>query len=303
MASLKEVRNRIGSIKNTRKITQAMSRIAAARLRRAQNAMSAARPYGTRLEEMVSRLVAGLGEDFEHPLLEKRRVEKVLVISVTADRGLCGGFNTNVGREVRNLVAKQKDLGREVVSIAVGRKVLPFLKQAKQEATLLRPAPDSKNALELAHEIATYALTMFERGREAVADAESLPDVDEVWLVYNHFKNVLTQETTAVRLLPISADELVKGDDDATAREVAYEPNREGLLAHLLPVAVETRIQQAFLNSAAAEIAARRTAMDAATDNASALISELTLEYNRQRQAAITTELMEIIGGAEALKG
>lgn len=298
MATLKEIRARIGSVKNTRKITSAMSRIASARLARAQRAMLDQRPYGERMETVVGQLVGELKADDAHPLLERRDVHKVAVIAVTADRGLCGPFNANVNKAAYSLIQEREAAGQEVVVVGVGRKVRQFLEARGIRLYENHPAPDYKTATEVAHRVAIQAVSMFKEHDEA---ATGLAQVDEVILVYNHFKNVLSQDVRATQLLPVAAKEPSPDEPETMALEREHEPDLGALLDHLLPVAVETTVQTAMLNSSAAELAAKRVAMDAATDNASELIRDLTLEYNRGRQAAITSELIEIISGAEAL--
>ncbi|MCX4239566.1 ATP synthase F1 subunit gamma [Paraliomyxa miuraensis] len=295
MANLKELRLRIATIKNTRKITAAMSQIASARLRRAQNALMAARPYGERMHEVMQSLVAGIDpaeRKAAHPLLEERPVGRVLIIALTADRGLCGGFNSNINRTTARLLEAERKAGRKAVLMAVGRKAQAYFKHYGEDMSgRIHPAPEDKTVVELGKAIASSAMELFTTKDESRR-------VDRVVLLYNHFVSVLTQEPRELQLLPLSP-----GEGKGPSREPTFEPDRGSILEHLVPVAVESLIQQAMFNSVAAEIAARRVAMDSATDNASGLIADLTLEYNRERQAAITTELMEIIGGAEALKG
>ncbi len=293
MANLKELRLRIGSVKNTRKITAAMSQIASARLRKAQNAAMAARPYGERMEEVVRELVAGIPaaeRGAAHPLLGARDVERTLVIAMTADKGLCGGFNGNINRAVTKCLAEERAAGRSVALLLVGKKAAAFFKREKDVLDRL-PAPTPETIVELSKEVARRAIDAFQ-------SKDPGQGVDRVVLYYNHFVSVLTQRVTEKQLVPLEPAET-----DAVRREPTFEPDRQAILAHLVPVAIESVLQQAMFNSVAAEIAARRVAMDSATDNASELIADLTLEYNRERQAAITKELMEIVGGAEALKG
>lgn len=295
MANLKELRRRIASVKNTRKITSAMAQIASARLRKAQNAAQAAQPYGTRMQEVVSHLVGGIDPSERaaaHPLLAERDGKRTMVIAMAADKGLCGGFNSNVNRPVGVLLQKQTEAGEKPVLTTVGQKAWVVFR--RHEALANRhPAPTLETIVSLSKEIAAEAVAAF------TADKDE-QRVDRVVLYYNHFVSVLTQEPTELQLLPFEPAQ--DADDEAFTAEPAFEPSREQILAHLIPVAIEARIQTAMFNSVAAEIAARRVAMDAATDNATELIADLTLEYNRERQAAITKELMEIIGGAEALK-
>lgn len=294
MANLKELRLRRETVKNTRKITAAMSQIASARLRKAQNALMAARPYGERMAEVAQHLVAGIDpaeRKAAHALLEEREVHRTLFIAMTADRGLCGGFNSNINRATVRALEAERKAGREARLMAVGRKAQGYFRHYGEDIEgRSYPAPDDKNLVDLSKTIAAAAMEPFLHG-----------EVDRVVLLYNHFVSVLNQEPRELQLLPLQAAEPAEGA--APAREPTFEPDRASILQHLVPVAVESLIQQAMFNSVAAEIAARRVAMDAATDNASGLIADLTLQYNRERQAAITTELMEIIGGAEALKG
>ncbi len=298
MANLKELRLRISSVKNTRKITSAMSQIATARLRKAQLNLLAARPYGERMREVVQHLVAGIDPSERkaaHPLLEERKVGHTLLVTMTADRGLCGGFNSNINRAAARLVEAERKAGRKATLLVVGRKAQSYFRHYGENTEgRSHPAPDDKNVVELGKKIASAAIELF-------THEDAAQRVDRVVLVYNHFVSVLNQEPREVQLLPLSAGS--EGAGAPPVREPTFEPDRSSILQHLVPVAVESLIQQAMFNSIAAEIAARRVAMDAATDNASGLIADLTLEYNRERQAAITTELMEIIGGAEALKG
>lgn len=312
MANLKEIRNRIGSVKNTRKITSAMSRIAAARLQRAQKALLASRPYAERVRAIVGDLANELvatDARVDHPLLEQRTAKRSLVVVVSADRGLCGGFNTAVARDAADLIRTQKSEGLEVVVYCVGRKAGAYLRSQKIAVDHVFAAPDSKTAVDLADEVAGALRGAFIDGADAsgVVKGEAAR-ADRVTVVYNRFKNVLTQETTRLPLLPFrtehaAAPVAAAHGKHAQAAGRKFEPDIKTLVDYLVPMAVQATVVQVMLNSVASEIAARRNAMDAATDNASQLISDLTLVYNRERQAAITKELMEIIGGAEALKG
>lgn len=338
MANLKEIRNRIGSVKSTRKITSAMSRIAAARLRRAQTAMENARQYGIRMAGIVSEILRELDDPGSiHPLLRDTQVPdsvgKLAVpgmpsdpthkhgavgfIVVTAERGLCGGFNSAVNRQVEREVKALREQGREVQIITVGRKGRGYLKTYNQASLAHHAAPTkSDEVVETAKQVALEAVALFGGTfngagelEDTTGDGASSVRVDEVRLVFNYFRNVITQEVQSDKLLPVPIPDPVDGDGEPDAARAAvshairaFEPDTKQLLDHLLPVAVETAIQQALYNSVAAEVAARRTAMDSATDNATELVGELTLQYNRERQAAITSELMEIIGGAEALR-
>ncbi|MBL4687348.1 MAG: ATP synthase F1 subunit gamma [Nannocystaceae bacterium] len=291
MANLKELRIRIGSVKNTRKITAAMAQIAAARLRKAQNAVTAARPYGERMAEVMAHLVAGIQENDRaaaHPLLGAREVKSVSIIALTADRGLCGGFNSGINRGVQRMLVTEREAGRKVELTVVGKKASAYFRHFEEDTKGREHlAPTLDTVVELSKTLAAAAAESFLDGR-----------VDKVILVYNKFVSVLTQDVTPEPLVPLVPDDTV-----TDSLEPTFEPNRDAILDHLVPVAIESQLQQAMFNSIASEIAARRVAMDAATDNAGELIADLTLVYNRERQAAITTELMEIIGGSEALKG
>lgn len=295
MANLKEIRGRIGSVKNTRKITSAMGRIASARLVKTQNLKASARPYGERMQEVVGELVAELSDDEgpAHPLLRETESPKTtLIVLVTADRGLCGGFNANASRCAFLRAKEIKGAGQEVELFCVGKKGASNLRHRGFTSVRNFDAPSLDSAISLANEVAAVVRDRFLSG-----------EVDRVEVVYNHFTNVITQTAKSIPLLPVPAQGQNRGDVSAASAERIFEPSREALLDTLLPMAVDTMVQQTMFNSMASEVAARRTAMDNATDNASQLIDDLTLIYNRERQAAITTELMEIIGGAEALKG
>jgi len=304
MANLKEIRGRIASVKNTRKITSAMSRIAAARLVKAQQAAMAARPYGERLEEVVRALVGNAAEaegEAVHPLLTQRSgTGRIGVVLLTADRGLAGGFNANVNRAAMQFIRRERGEGRDAVVLAVGKKGRSYLGAVKQPVTRFHEAPTLVTLVQRAKEVSAEVMAMFEPAAEE--GTPGLPPVDAVYLAYNYFRSVLTQEPRVVQILPVRAPEPT-GPDASVPVPPLFEPDRASLLGHLLPIALEAQLQQAMFNSIAGEIAARRSAMDSATDNATQLIAELTLKYNRERQAAITRELMEIIGGAEALKG
>jgi len=220
-------------------------------------------------------------------------VKGVVVILVTGDRGLCGAFNANANKAALALIKREKAAGRTVHLITVGKKGTAFQSSLGNKPLYTHEGLSHDSLIATAKAVATEATGLF-------LPEEGAPKADVVHLVFNYFKNVLVQETRTEQLLPFQPPEV---DPNSPPLEPVFEPGRAAVLEHLLPVALESILQQAMLNSLAAELAARRTAMDAATDNASQLISDLTLRYNRERQAAITKELMEIIGGAEALKG
>ena len=284
MPSLKDLRKRIGSVRSTQQITKAMKVVAAAQLRRAQEAAERARPYAAKLTEMFAAVVGGLSEE-AHPLLARREENRIDLIVLTSDRGLCGGFNANL---LRQSEAFQREHGERTTRLMlVGRKGVDHYRRQRVEPLFERTGVLKVPALEVARALAEHVTTRF-------ATDES----DAVYLVYSRFQSAITQVPTVVRLLPVDAPA-----EDASSVDYIFEPPRPELLATLLPRYIETRLLQALLESIASEFGARMTAMDNATRNASEMIDRLTLSMNRARQSAITTELMEIVSGAEALKG
>lgn len=286
MASLKAIRKRIASVKNTQKITKAMKMVSAAKLRRAQEAATSARAYADKLSELMRQVAASVA-DTPHPLLQGReQVARVDLLLVTADRGLCGAYNSNLIRRAEQLLTQY---GRERVRLTfVGRRGFDYFK--KRGVTIadkyvnLFGGPD----LALAHRLADQLAQEYAEGR-----------TDAVFVLYSHFRSALSQVPTVDQLLPIVPAALGEAD----VREYVAEPDRATLLDRLLRQYVRVLIHRAFLEAQASEHAARMTAMDSATSNAAEMIDRLTLEMNRARQAAITKELMEIVSGAEALKG
>ena len=288
MANLKAIRLRIGSVKNTQKITKAMKMVAAARLRRAQQNIIDLRPYAKKTMEVLASVAAqSEGHDDLHPLLETRPIQKVLLLVITSDRGLAGAFNTNVNKNVWRVKTELEAEGKEVSMAVVGRKGREYLKRREANIRYTFTGVFEKLSIEKAGDIARAIVTEYEKS-----------DLDAVYIIYNEFKSAISQKVQSDQLLPIVPADIPEGTPD-----FIYEPNREALLDRLLPMYVELEIYRALLESVASEHGARMTAMDNATRNASELVSKLTLVYNRARQAAITKELMEIIGGAEALKG
>jgi F-type H+-transporting ATPase subunit gamma len=286
MASLKIIRKRISSVKSTQKITKAMKMVAAAKLRRAQAAAEAARPYADKLSALL-RNVAARAEDSAHPLLQGREEPRVVdLLLVTADRGLCGGYNTNLIRKAETFIDEQ---GSDRVRLnIVGRRGFDYFKKrpvtvVDKHINLFR-GPDS----ELARRLGEHVAREFAEGRS-----------DGVYVIYNRFRSPLIQVPTLEQILPIAPDQSGAGD----LTDYLYEPSEAELLDRLLRRYITVLILHAFLEAIASEFGARMTAMDSATNNASDMIERLTLEMNRARQAAITKELMEIIGGAEALRG
>tara|TARA_R110002096_G_scaffold42143_3_gene113556 strand:+ start:35844 stop:36725 length:882 start_codon:yes stop_codon:yes gene_type:complete len=293
MASLKEIRKRIGSVKNTQKITRAMKLVAAARLRKAQEAITAARPYSEALSRVVGDLAEHAGRD-AHQLLAERTGDRILLVVMTSDKGLAGGFNAQINRKVAELLKgdwKDKDVKLRIV----GRKGNDYSKRRFGSNILdFRLAPTGDTALEFSRELSNEIVDEF------------LDDnVDRVVVLYNEFVSAMTQNVTLMQVLPVEPVEREESEDDAHAAgaDFVYEPSKHELLDHLVPLAVQNSIFKSSLESIASELGSRMSAMDSATNNAGDMINKLTLTYNRARQAAITTELTEIVSGAESLKG
>jgi F-type H+-transporting ATPase subunit gamma len=295
MPSLKSLRIRINSVKSTRKITQAMKMVAAAKLRRAQSQAEAARPYAERMERMLASLGASVANSPDAPrMLVGSGADKVhLLVVVTADRGLAGPFNTNVGRFARLRIRALEGEGKTVKLLTVGRKGAAFLKREFARNFVGEITLAGKKRLEFtdASDIATRLTAMLE-GQE----------FDVASLVYNRFQNVITQVPTEQRLIPAPLPEVAATAPAAGASALyEYEPSETEILEALLPQNLAIQIYRALLESAAGEQGSRMSAMDSATRNAGDMINKLTLNYNRTRQANITRELIEIISGAEAL--
>ncbi len=295
MASLRDIRKRIKSVKNSQKITKAMKMVSAAKLRRAEQRVKAARPYA----EKLARTCAGLARRAEmmgeapHPLLTSRPEAKkggtIEILSVTSDRGLCGAFNANVVRRALRQRFDLRDSAREIRVSTIGRKATEGMKREKiairkhYEKIVDSPSYDKTSAIAL-----------------ELTDAYQHGEIDALYLVYNEFVNASTQRVVVDQVLPIQPAEVSAGE---VLTDHEYEPNRDELLSTLLPRQLATRIYRAVIESVAAEHAARMSAMDNASKNAKEMVDAMSLYANRVRQAAITKELMEIIGGAEALKG
>jgi F-type H+-transporting ATPase subunit gamma len=287
--SLKAIRKRIGTVRSTQKITRAMKLVAAARLRRAQDAILQLRPYARRLHEVLSELAARSGET-SHPLLARREPRRVELVILTSDRGLCGGFNSSIVRAADRFVRESQQRFESIQRVVVGRKGRDYYRHRKVPMAHELPGVSTAVGLERASHLATMVIDDYLLDEDKRLDA--------VFLVYNEFKSPGSQRVTVEQLLPIEPVELVQHTTD-----FIYEPSRAQLLDHLLPLHVQTQVYRAVLESVASELGARMTAMENATNNAAELIRGLTLDYNRARQASITKELMEIIGGAEALRG
>jgi len=285
MPSTIDLRRRIRSVKNTQQITKAMKMVAAAKLRRAQERMMAARPYAAALRKVLASISTRVDID-KHPLLQEREQEnKVLLLVVTADRGLCGAFNTNVIRASQNAIAEKG--WQEVHLLPIGRKAFDFYKRRtlpiRRQATHVYQAL----SLETARDIATSLIDDFVSG-----------EFDAVYVIYNEFKSIIAQRLTLERLLPLQRE--WSGQPNEAAIDYLYSPDPETILSELLPKHIEFQLYRILLESAAAEQGARMTAMESATKNASEMIDYLTLTYNRIRQASITKEIIEIVSGAAA---
>ena len=297
MASLKDLRNRIASVKSTQKITSAMKMVAAAKLRRAQEQAEAARPYAERMDRMLGSLAASLqGRAGVSPMLTGTGDDRVhLLVAVTSDRGLCGGFNTSIVRRTRQMANELKEAGKTVKIVCVGRKGRDLLRRDWGDAIVASYTDIGRRRLgfEDADAIAGKVTEMFEAG-----------EFDVCTMIYNRFRSVISQIVTAQQLIPFAPPE---SDADsgagagASAAIYSYEPDEAEILADLLPRNLAVQVFRGLLESAASEHGARMSAMDNATRNAGDMIKDLTLTYNRTRQAQITKELIEIISGAEAL--
>jgi F-type H+-transporting ATPase subunit gamma len=286
--NLKDIKRRIGSVRKTQQITRAMRMVAGAKLRRAQQAIESGRPYAQRMRDTLAE-VARAQKDAEHPLLAAReQVRNVEFVVVSSNRGLCGGFNANIMKHVDPLLAEQKQAGRGVTITTAGKKARDYYKRRFADGMGGDYPQETWVAYGQAVEIARRVSQRFEAG-----------EVDEVVLVFSEFVTVMTQEPQDVRLLPFSAPGGEEDEEEALPYEI--EPSPEALLKVLVPKAIEVEIFRALLENQAGEHAARMAAMESATRNTEELIESLTLQYNRARQAAITSELVEIVSGAEAL--
>lgn len=286
--SMRDIKRSIRSKENTRQITKAMKMVAAAKLRQAQERAEASRPYAAKLREVIINLAQGTN-DVSHPMLVSRPVKKTGYLIITSDRGLAGGYNSNLLRLLVQTVQKRHQSNDEFVIFVIGRKGAEYLNRRGlpviSEVTGLGDSPSFADIKNIASEaVRFYAEEQF----------------DELYLVYNEFINAVSQRPIEKRLLPLASDEFAE-DQSFTKTEYEYEPSQEEVLAEILPRYAETLIYSALMDGKASEFAARMTAMSNATDNATELIEQLTLQFNRARQAAITQEIAEIVGGAAAL--
>jgi F-type H+-transporting ATPase subunit gamma len=285
VATLRGIKRRIASVKSTQQITRAMKMVAAAKLRKAQEQIMAARPYAYKIDEMIKHLVAKL-EVITDPLLEVRPTQRVLIVAVTADRGLCGSFNTNIIKRVQHQIDDHKD--KEISLVCVGRKGFDFFR--KQSIHMEEKYIQFFNNLEYIHaqEITEFLVNYYKEKK-----------ADLIEIVYNEFKNAVQQNIIVETYLPLKAE---KFQDIPSTVDYLYEPDKLSLLNALLPKHLNMQTWRILLESNASEQGARMTAMENATDNAADMIRDLTLHYNKARQASITKEISEIVGGSEALK-
>ena len=297
MANLLDIRRRIKSVKNTQQITKAMKMVSAARLRRAQERAVAARPFATKMTEVLTGLASRAGEDFSHPLLDARGDERYLLVLVTADKGLAGAFNANLIKAAQAFVREHE--GKSVEFLAVGRRGYDFFRRRPVRLAGEYVGLTAKGRIEHAEalEVARDVMRRFEEDEE----------IDKVFIIFNEFRSVISQRVVVEQILPVSRAE--EGEEETAANdpnrpqtfvEYIYEQPPEEIFSQLLPRLVETQIYRALLESVASEQGARMTAMDSASKNAGELIQSLTLNMNRIRQASITREIIEIVSGAAA---
>jgi F-type H+-transporting ATPase subunit gamma len=292
VATLRIIRTRIKSVRSTQKITKAMKLVDAAKLRGAQDAVLRARPYAQLLGELLGSLARSEAGTAPHPLMERREMKRVEVVMLTSDRGLCGGFNSNIVRRAQRFVVEEGERFESMQFSTIGRKGRDFAK--KRGFVTRQDYVGFFNRLRFAQakEVADDLIAEFTSGK-----------IDGAFLLYNQFKSAMSQQITLTQLLPIEPPpEKAQSTTGFVTPEHLFEPGRRELLETLIPRQLSTQIWRALLESKASEHGARMTAMDAATKNAGEMIGRLSLQYNRARQAAITKELMEIVSGAEALK-
>ncbi len=294
MANLKEVRNRIASVKSTKQITSAMKMVAAARLRKAQNAILTMRPYAAKLQEIMQNVGESLEASSENVFTTVREPNRVLVLVITSNRGLCGAFNINVVKrsiELLNSEYSAQYQSGNVDLFCIGKKGADFLKTRNYPVKEIETEIFSNLDFEAVTPIAERLMQEYEAG-----------DYDKIVLIYNQFKNAAVQFVQTEQFLPIAAAH-EKEQNETKQLDYIFEPGKREILNELIPKTLKIQLYKALLDSLAAENGARMTAMHKATDNATELIKELNLSYNKARQAAITNEILEIVSGAEALKG
>ena len=290
--ALKEVRNRIKSTQSTQQITKAMKMVSAAKLRRAQDAITQMRPYAKKLQEMLSNIVSNSDGNVKMDLAVQRHIEKVLIITVTSDRGLCGGYNSNLIKLTKQTIAEKYAAQNSAGNV----KVLPIGKKGYEHFT--------KNGFKVVDaywDIFTgLSFDKVQAAAKYAMEAFAAKEIDAVEVIYSEFKNAATQRFIAEPFLPVQKVAEIKGQ---TKADFIFEPNQAVLIEELMPKILNTQLYKAVLDANASEHGARMTAMDKASDNANELLKSLKISYNRARQAAITTELTEIVSGAAALQG
>ena len=297
MANLKEVKNRISSVKSTQQITRAMKMVAASKLRRAQDRLLQMRPYADKLRQLLANVSRNLSEDNTSVYATERDVRNVLLVIFSSDRGLCGAFNSNIFRSTRQFISNEYETyerNNRLFVMPVGQKAYDYYNKRGYQTINDFHELFGEQTFENVQNAASFAMKEFEQGR-----------YDKVLLVYNRFKNVAQQTVTVEQMLPIQAlsEEQQEADPNETPIDYIYEPNEEFVVQNLIPQSLKIQFYRAYLESNASEQGARMTAMDQATDNAGELLKDLKLTYNRTRQAAITKEILEIVAGAEALGG
>jgi len=294
MPSLKAVKSRISSVKSTQQITRAMKMVAASKLRKAQDRLLQMRPYAEKLNLILNNVSANLSEENISEYAEQRDVKNVLIVIFNSDRGLCGAFNANIFRYLRQYIAntypKHQQQGRLQI-MTIGTKGRDYYKRRDMKLRTEFAELFSEQTFDNVRGAAEEVMKLFAEGK-----------VDRVELVYNTFKNVATQVVTNELFLPVQTDTAEGEEESKSSIEYIYEPSEEYIVEELIPQSLKVQFYKAFLESAASEQGARMTAMDQATDNAGELLRELRLTYNRTRQAAITKEILEIVGGANALE-
>jgi F-type H+-transporting ATPase subunit gamma len=289
MATQQDIKRRISSVNNTKKITKAMELVAGSRLRRAQARIEALRPYADRMQQLVVDVAAATGQAHDQPLLARRDVKTVAVVALTGDRGLAGAFNANVVRRALEIAREQRAAGNEVVWLVVGRRGASTLRFRRQSITADYTGITDRPAYADAQAIAKRVAALYSDG-----------EVDRVVMVYNHFLSALTQRLDEIELLPVP-EEAMTGEAVTIEGSYIYEPDGREILSELIPTYLEITIYRGLLESTASEHGARMTAMRNASDNAGELIDDLTLKMNRARQAEITQEILEVVAGADAL--
>ncbi len=292
MPALRDIRRKIEAVKRIGQITKAMNMVASAKLRTLQQRLEGFRPYRRKFEEVINNILGGGSINIQRiPFLQKREVKKIGIILITADKGLCGAFNSNLIRETEKAINRFKKEGKEVELICVGKKGLTYF---KKRITVREGYPDimGKILMQDARKIARSAMMAYLEG-----------EWDEVYVIYGYFINVVRQIPKMEKVLPLSFEESAETEKKIISSVYIYEPEEERLLSEILPLYINTFVFSAMLETAVSEQAARMTAMDNANKACGDMVKQLTLFYNKVRQASITKELMDIVGGAEALKG